>query len=346
MKKILYLLFALISVVEFSSSCKKDDSTTTSNYMTGTVDFDLPKYVVPGQVLELEASGILYPTDISWLWYSRSMHISETDSVVGKYLTVTIPDTLGTDTLTCYAKNSAYYTSSKTKYTEVFDPEIGGWSVEGIMEGDSTITDSRDGEEYFVKKYGHLWWFTMNLRYDGCGVSYQFSDSTAKLFGRLYSWIDATDGKGGEGLGGGPRGACPEGWSVPTEEDWTDFANAVKPASVKDSLIFADNWDGLAPDVSADIRINGNRMWEYSPDNVQNNKWAWNAIPTGKSSNSYKTFEQMLNYGFWWSSCLEDGGGADTLAYFRYIFWNYPNMPLGSADRKSIGFSVRCVKLI
>ena len=47
------------------------------------------------------------------------------------------------------------------------------------------------------------------------------------MFGRLYTWNDATGGESASGLGNGVQGVCPEGWSIPTAEDWVDLAMAV-----------------------------------------------------------------------------------------------------------------------
>ena len=311
--------------------------------MTGAVDFDLPAYTVAGQTINLVAGGIIAPSGVEWSWYSRSLQV--TDTVYGPKLTVVIPDRIGEDTLMAYARKTGYYTSSSVKYTEVIDPVIGGKSVEGILSGDYVYTDERDGSQYPVVKYGNLEWFTLNLHYAGedgsLGTAYQHSDPVDGVFGRLYSWNEATGGVKGSGLGGGPQGACPDGWSVPTEDDWTDFANAVRPASVTEELKFDDRWNLLASDISAEITINGKKMWEYSPDNVQTNLHRWNAIPAGKSANGHNTFGQMLSYGFWWVSDLTSDGEK---AIFRYIYWDDAALPYSVADKDNVGFSVRCVK--
>jgi len=353
MRTFTYTIVLASLLVTFS--CKKSDSTTYSASMSGSVEYMLPEYTVEKQYVELKASGILAPQDVSWYWYSAKLGISDNDTVYGPDVSFIIPDSLGKYSITAYAKKDGYYTTSSTQYTNVMDPKlVGGESIVGILEGDSTIIDRRDSLEYYCKRYGRLYWMTQNLRYAGAGVSYQHSDSVTTLFGRLYTWNEATLGEVGSGLGKGPRGICPEGWSVPTCEDWCDFANAVKPASVTDSLIFDNGWAGLAPDISAMLYINGVKFWDYCPDNIQTNAHKWNAIPAGRGFNIHSSsdqiesdkkkikFDQIKYYGFWWVSSLSDDG---LRGFFRYLYYDTPDFPVSTADRSSIGMSLRCVRL-
>ncbi len=340
MRTFAYTVVLAFVLVVFS--CKKDDSTTYSNSMSGSVEYMLPEYTVPGQLVSLHASGILAPQDVTWYWCSEKLGISENDTVDGPDVSFITPDSLGKYSIAAYAKKTGYYTTSSTKYTNVMDPKIGGESIAGILEGDGKFTDGRDSLVYYYKRYGRLDWMTQNLRYAGAGASYQFSDSVTTLFGRLYSWNEATLGEVGSGLGKGPRGICPEGWSVPTCEDWCDFANAVKPASVTDSLIFDDAWAGLAPDISSVLYINGVKFWDYCPDNIQTNTHRWNAIPAGRSFNVHSSFDQLKYYGFWWVSALSDD---DLRGFFRYLYFDTPDFPVSAADRSNIGMSLRCVRL-
>lgn len=340
MNKILYTVVLASLLLVFS--CKKDDETTYSNSMSGSVEYMFPEYSVPGQFISLHADGIISPTDITWYWVSDNLGISETDTVYSQDVSFVIPDSLGKYSIGAYAKKTGYYTTSSTRYTYVIDPSLDGESIKGILEGDGKITDERDSQIYYFKKYGRLDWLTQNLRYDGAGVSYQYSDSVTTLFGRLYSWDEATLGETGSGLGGGPRGICPEGWSVPTCEDWCDFANAVKPSGVTDSLVFENDWAGLAPGISAVLYINDVKFWDYCPDNIQTNEHKWNGFPAGRSYSGHTLFDQLKNYGFWWVASLSDDGQR---GFFRYLYYDTPDFPVSSADREDVGMSLRCVRL-
>ena len=72
----------------------------------------------------------------------------------------------------------------------------------------ATITDPRDGYHYPVVAIGGLRWFAENLRYRTADSRcYENDEANCEDHGRLYRLDDAMK-------------ACPDGWRVPSEEDW------------------------------------------------------------------------------------------------------------------------------
>ena len=342
-------IILLILLVALPLSCKKEKKEETM-HMKGSVNYDFPEYVMVGQKVHSYMSGITYPKDVKYKWVSDGLNISKNDTVISRTLDFTVGKDVGTFTLIGYAVAEGYYTMSKYTTVRVLSPS--GSSVSGIEESEKIFEDERDGEKYYVQDIGDLQWFTQNLRYAGdtanvnpalrdtLGSAYQHSEKISLIFGRLYSWNDATGGKTGSGLAGGPQGACPEGWSVPTKEDWLNLANAVSSQKIED---YNDYWEGVGEALSAKIKLNEESMWPYSPDNLHKNTFGWNGIPSGNSKDDYQDFENIAKYGMWWTAAESDGG---KYGCYRYMYYNNSYFIPHQIDKNAYGMSVRCVKLI
>lgn len=339
------MLLIAAAVLMAAVGCNNDDEEDDRLYMSGTLSFDFPSYAVVGQKVESYVSGITTPSgsDLEYYWVSSDMDISDNDTVVGQSISFTLPADPGEYSITVYARSISgeYYSSSSTASVQVISTDADG--VSGWTPGTGRYTDVRDGEIYHYRTYGSLDWFTQNLRYSGAdadtllGRPYDDSEGIDQIFGRLYSWNDATGGISGSGLGGGPQGACPEGWSVPTVEDWEDLALAVGGSA----LDFLDHWAGIGEMVSAPITLNGSAMWPYSPDNLHTNTGGWNGFPTGNSRDHYGEYENIAVYGMWWASTEN----ADGMVPYRFIFYNTDTFDVYYTDKESYGVSVRCVRL-
>lgn len=129
-----------------------------------------------------------------------------------------------------------------------------------------------------------------------------------KKFGKLYNWYAVND----------PRGLAPEGWHVPTNEDWNSLTNFLGGESVAGKKMKSTfGWLG-----------NGNGS----------NESGFLGLPGGHRAN-YGVFSDINYGGYWWSSNQENPAfawsfslhyGSDTLSKLDY-FTQY-------------GFSVRCIK--
>ncbi len=104
-----------------------------------------------------------------------------------------------------------------------------------------SLTDSRDKKTYKTVKIDKQWWMAENLNFDAEGSRCFNNDPSmcAKL-GRFYPWNVAMDSAGTWSLNGkgcgyektcSPtypvRGVCPEGWHLPTNEEYQTLISAV-----------------------------------------------------------------------------------------------------------------------
>ncbi len=79
----------------------------------------------------------------------------------------------------------------------------------------TSFTDPRDGHAYPVVSIGSARWFAENLRYRSADSRcYEDDEANCADHGRLYRLPDAAR-------------ACPDGWRLPSEEDWRRLERAL-----------------------------------------------------------------------------------------------------------------------
>ncbi len=117
-----------------------------------------------------------------------------------------------------------------------------------------TVTDI-DGNTYRTVKIGSQWWMAENLRvtHDPAGNPiqsriYANNESLLSVYGRLYTWDVAMNGATE------PRaqGIAPDGWHIPSDEDWNTlfaFLGGESVAGGKLKEAGTEHWD--APNAGA-----------------------------------------------------------------------------------------------
>ncbi len=99
-----------------------------------------------------------------------------------------------------------------------------------------TWTDPRDGTEYGWVRYGDTEWMTENLKfktdssliYQNYSVRDQETEDNLEKYGRLYTYYSAMN-------------ACPEGWRIPTDEDWQKLEQRLGMSSAESNAM---DWRG------------------------------------------------------------------------------------------------------
>ncbi|MCF0163780.1 MAG: hypothetical protein HUJ92_00750 [Bacteroidales bacterium] len=334
-KKYLWMLVAALSLFCAVACNKEEEEEETKPSMTGTIKFDLPTYIPINELRQLTASGITYPEKVDYKWMIKAMY---SDTLYGESVIVRFPDSLGTFVVTSLATADGYYVSTTSKETTTVDTTALIGSLQGLSVASSYFVDPRDKKTYGYETIGKLDWFTENLAWEGCGAPFKSSEIMTHIFGRYYSWNEATGGVSADGLGAGPQGACPPGWSVPTNADWVDLATAMNDGK---ELKFHDLWVEIGERASAIAYFNETKMWEYWPDNLHTNDFYWNGLPCGYSLQNNGNFKGIYEYGMWWSATEKDASKA----YYRYIYMKESSFPASYGAKNDYGMTVRCVRI-
>lgn len=318
----LTLVFALFCGLV---ACKEEEEETSLPSMSGTVTFDIPHYVLKGETVTMTASGVIYPVDVNYKWYIAGVYA---DTLAFRTVTVQFPDSIGVFKVSAAASAPGFYNTFTSQDVTTIDTT---WntSLTGLRLSTDSFLDTRDGRSYGYVTLNGLDWFSQNLAWQGRGIPFKASKATAPLFGSFYTWQEAMD----------DGGVCPEGWRVPTEDDWISLSAALNGGTPVD---FYGNWPGLGEKASVDARLNDERMWPYSPDNVHSNDVGWNALPMGYTFATAEggNFSGVNAYGCWWSATEKNAEQA----FYRYIYRDSGDFPMSYTLKNDLRASVRCVR--
>lgn len=200
------------------------------------------------------------------------------------------------------------------------------------------FTDSRDGREYRTVRIANQTWMAENLAYlPEIHSPYNGSKYSPKYYVYGYEGVSVQEAKGLEEyneygvLYNWPAAinACPEGWHLPTDDDWKTLESnlGMSPVSVDNA-----GWRGS---------IEGSMMKDRSgwkAGGNGSNVTDFSALAGGYRV-TYDTTEFETVYGNFWTSTEFNA----TDAWSRYLYYNNNGVYRGTFS-KDFGFSVRCVK--
>ncbi len=153
------------------------------------------------------------------------------------------------------------------------------------------------------------------------------SSVNAKKYGALYNWHAVNT-----------RKLSPDGWHVPTDDDWT----------VLEEYLIANgyNWDGTTTGNKIGKSMAAKSDWHtsYGQGNIgnnlsQNNASNFSALPGGNRDYN-GDFNSKTITGGWWSATEN----TDTSAYHRSLGYGRNHLYIGYNYNKRYGFSIRLVK--
>lgn len=312
--------------------CKKND--TTSKSLGGYLTVVLPEYMAGGETktFMIDTLMTLICPDgepIGYYFYDADSKVYDTlvtssGQILKHYYTYTAPDHSGAAKLTLggfLAPDSQYSSFSTFCTTEVVFPGLSGdGSITGFdKEGSLTFQDARDGKDYYYTAIGDRDWMRQNLAWAQTGVSLAGCAVMTDVFGRYYTWEEA-------------QTACPAGWRLPTDAEFTALqANAQAASDIP----------GLAGKLMGDLYFNGTKMWEYWREVKITDELRFSAMPVGYGTGVGKSFafQGEFDYAVFWTSDEEEDLGV-----CRYIYQNKDIVFRGRMSKTEFVASVRCVR--
>lgn len=141
---------------------------------------------------------------------------------------------------------------------------------------------------------------------------YNNNPDNGDRYGKLYNWYAVND----------PRGLAPEGWKIPSDEEWSRLADFLGGESV------------------AGTKMKSTDFWADYEGKSGNgtNESGFSALPGGFRDVD-GTFSGIGKGGIWWSSTESITGNA----WYRLLYYDVGDV--GRIDyNKRFGFSVRCLR--
>jgi uncharacterized protein (TIGR02145 family) len=164
----------------------------------------------------------------------------------------------------------------------------------------------RNGDQIFKVKNKMEWSQAIDEK-KPAWCYYNYDESNANKYGKLYNWYAVNDS----------RGLAPNGYHIPTNEEWT---------------ILEDYLGKLCGD-----KMKSTTGWAVGANG--DNSSGFNGLPGGHCNNAGNFENDLGQYGYWWSATEDDGYDA----WARSLSYNTSRMSKLD-DFKGSGFSVRCLR--
>lgn len=327
-------VIAAALIAAFSISCKKKEE-PSKLFLDGTLKFvDFPRFMECNTIQKVKVMGVTHPKNKSMKVAFKFKAFSDTlvyDPVNGTEYNVVMPSEFTDMSITATVipeDENVYYTSTASATITTVDSNKSLLEVM-FRDGDHTLVDSRDNAQYPYRTIGEHDWTRKNMYYsnsDKIGMKV-YANILDPLMGRLYTWDEA-------------QSVCPEGWSLPSDEDFRELASYFTPGAV---FTCHEDFKGVAGQFMADAYFNETRLWYYNPLVHIAKDPQFSALPVGYiikgQGNAILGYQE---YACFWTS--DDNPSDSSQAMYRYISTDSPNLMIGSADKKSMAMSVRCVR--
>jgi uncharacterized protein (TIGR02145 family) len=223
------------------------------------------------------------------------------------------------------------------------------YSMEVFVCGESTISDI-EGNTYSTVQIDNRCWMAENLKTttyrNNTPIEYpgesnaDWTSNTSGAYAWYYNdigWKDSYGALYNFYALVNPNGICPEGWHVPTDEDWTSLIGFVEgPNSIKgNKLKSCRRVDSPLGDSCA---VDEHPRWNSYGSTYGTDDYGFSGLPGGGRNQNGQWYNVGIT-GNWWSSTES----SYNKAWLRFL--NYYD---GAVNRvevwRNTGYSIRCIK--
>jgi uncharacterized protein (TIGR02145 family) len=209
------------------------------------------------------------------------------------------------------------------------DPRLMSIIIRDFLCGDQ-YEDGRDNEIYNTVLIDDQCWFAENLNVgDRIDAStdqtnnstiekycYDDDDANCATYGGFYKWDEMMQYETIEGT----KGVCPDGWHLPTFNEWTTLVNFLGGETVAGQV------------------MKSTTGWTGDFDNTNNSGFTGLASGVASSANYYS---DLGIFGYWSSSTQAP---TDMDMAYRIYLTSYEDVASIGERTKANGYSVRCLK--
>jgi uncharacterized protein (TIGR02145 family) len=303
-------------------------------FVQGSVSLDtlVPAEEMLGQILENVVGQSLNNLDPCVMVNLHSNYFEQ----MGKFYALINQPLGGSDP----SLSSSVFVSQWALADPVRDTCFSAWNevVEPCIGCPEPVTDI-DGNEYCTVQIGSQVWLGENLKVEhyrngdpiitglsdfewestitGAFVYYDNLNINKEIYGPLYNWYAVAD----------PRGLCPTGWHVPTDDEWFRLAETLGGLPIAGGSLKA-----------VGTLEEGTGFWR-APNFAATDSTGFSAIPGGYCTKFGNDFRSQGSDGQWWTS-------TESWIYEAWV-WEMHRIDawLGRVwNEKRYGNSVRCLK--
>lgn len=167
-----------------------------------------------------------------------------------------------------------------------------------------------DGNDYGTVTIGTQTWMTENLKLESANS--EVYPGVGEEYGRIYDWGEALT-------------VCPDGWHLPSDEEWTTLTTYLGGESL----------------AGQKLKESGTTHWMNS--NTGTNESGFTALPGGGFFTYFGTYAYLGEFGYWWSTTEVTEPGFESNAMIRNMK-NVSNYCNRTPNYKADKLSIRCIR--